>query len=138
MQNDQMTVRGYSPQQNTGRMNTMPYQTEPSFAEKVKAIWNQLDPAAVMLLTAAMLGLAYALYATISFWWLTKVLTHIILVWVTVALNCVALFSGKRELMLASALCYVIAMLLFINYLYLLIPQALLCAWAWWRSGQHA
>lgn len=136
MQNEQMTIRGYSPQQNTGRMNTLPYQAPAQLSpiERFKAIWSQLDPAAVMLLAAVVLGFAYALYATISFWWLTKLIPHLILVWLTVVVSGVALFAGKRELMLASAAGYVIALLLFVNYFYLLLPQPLLCLLAWWKS----
>ena len=67
MQNNQTTIRGYSPQQNTGRMNTLPYQVQApvqsSPVDRIKAIGAQLDPCAVMLLCALILGLAYALYA---------------------------------------------------------------------------
>lgn len=137
MQNDQMTIRGYSPQQNTGRMNTLPYQPqEPTtLPAKLKLLWQQLDPAAVMLLAAVVLGFAYALYVTISFWWLNKLIAHLVLIWLTVALNGIALISGKRELMLATALCYIISMLLFINYFYLLLIQPALCLWAWWKTN---
>ena len=121
MQNEQMTVRGYSPQ-NTGRMNTIPYQVQEQ--SRLQQLWQQLDPAAVALLAAAVLGLAYALFATISFWWLTQIIAHLVLVWIALLINAGALFTGKRELMLLSGICYGVAMFLFINYLYLLIPQA--------------
>lgn len=134
MQNDPMTVRGFSPQQNTGRMNTLPYQPEKS--SRLKSLWQQLDPAAVALLAACVLGLAYALYATISFWWLKAVIPHLILVWVTLLLNGIAMLSGKRNAMLLTAVGYAVSMLLFINYMYLLIPHVLLCLWAWWKSGK--
>ncbi|MBQ7305364.1 MAG: hypothetical protein IJW85_04080 [Clostridia bacterium] len=131
MQNEQMTVRGYSPQ-NTGRMNTIPYQVQEQ--SRLQQLWQQLDPAAVALLAAAVLGLAYALFATISFWWLTQIIAHLVLVWIALVINVSALFTGKRELMLLSGICYGVAMFLFINYLYLLIPQAGLCFWAWWKN----
>lgn len=134
MQNDPMTVRGFSPQQNTGRMNTLPYQPEKT--SRLKSLWQQLDPAAVALLAAGVLGLAYALYATISFWWLKAVLPHLILVWVTLLLNGIAMLSGKRNAMLLADVGYAVSMLLFINYMYLLIPHVLLCLWAWWKSGK--
>lgn len=131
MQNEQMTVRGYSPQ-NTGRMNTIPYQVQEQ--SRLQQLWQQLDPAAVALLAAAVLGLPYALFATISFWWLTQIIAHLVLVWIALVINVGALFTGKRELMLLSGICYGVAMFLFINYLYLLIPQAGLCLWAWWKN----
>lgn len=131
MQNEQMTVRGYSPQ-NTGRMNTIPYQVQEQ--SRLQQLWQQLDPAAVALLAAAVLGLAYALFATISFWWLTRIIAHLVLVWIALLINAGALFTGKRELMLLSGICYGVAMFLFINYLYLLIPQTGLCLWAWWKN----
>ena len=131
MQNEQMTVRGYSPQ-NTGRMNTVPYQVQEQ--NRLQQIWQQLDPAAVALLAAAVLGLAYALFATISFWWLTRIIAHLVLAWIALVINTGALFTGKRELMLLSCVCYVVTMFLFVNYLYLLIPQAGLCLWAWWKN----
>lgn len=136
MQNNPTTIRGYSPQQDTGRMNTLPYQPQQPATglDRLKALWQQLDPAAVALLTAAVLGFAYALYATISFWWLTKIIMHLVLVWITVLINVGSLLTGKRELMLVSSTCYVIAMLLFVNYMYLLVPQAGLCLWAWWKN----
>lgn len=138
MQNEQTTIRGYSPQQNTGRMNTLPYQVQapaqPSPLDRVKAIWSQLDPCAVMLLGALILGLAYALYATISFWWLTKLLPHLILVWLTVVINGVALFTGKQDVSLIATAGYLVSLLLFINYFYLLLPQAVLCLVAWWKA----
>ena len=131
MQNEQMTVRGYSPQ-NTGRMNTIPYQ--PQEKSRLQQIWQQLDPAAVALLAAAVLGLAYALFATISFWWLTRITAHLVLVWIALVFNAGALFTSRRELMLLSCIGYVVSMFLFVNYLYLLIPQAGLCLWAWWKN----
>lgn len=135
MQNNQANVRGYTPQQNTGRMNTLPYQpVNQTPVSPVKALWQQLDPAAVALLAAAVLGLVYALYATISFWWLTKIVAHLIMVWLTVLVNAAALFKGKKEFMLVSLIGYAVSMLLFMNYLYLLIPQALLCGWAYLRT----
>ncbi|MBE5802925.1 MAG: hypothetical protein E7316_00255 [Clostridiales bacterium] len=132
MQNEPTTVRGYSPQ-DTGRMNTLPYQ--PQENNTVKSLWKQLDPAAVVLMVAAILGLAYALYATISFWWLTKILVHLILVWVTVGISALALFTGNRMLTAIAAIGYVVSMLLFVNYFYLLLPQAGLCAFSWWKAA---
>lgn len=134
MQNNPMTVRGFTPQQNTGRMNTLPY--PPEEPSRGKSLWQQLDPAAVALLASCVLGLAYALYATISFWWLKAVLPHLIVAWVALLLNGAAMFSGKRSMMLLAAIGYGAAMLLFINYMYLLIPHVLLCLWAWWKAGQ--
>jgi len=131
MQNEQMTVRGYSPQ-NTGRMNTVPYQVEEP--NRWKQLWQLLDPAAVALLVAAILGLGYALYATITYWWLTKIIAHLVIAWVSVGINAMALFRSNRQLMAVAAVGYVIAMLLFMNYFYLLLLQALLCIWAWWKS----
>ena len=138
MQNNQTTIRGYSPQQNTGRMNTLPYQVQApvqsSPVDRIKAIGAQLDPCAVMLLCALILGLAYALYATISFWWLTTLLPHLILIWLTVVINGVALFTGKQDISLITAAGYLVSLLLFVNYFYLLLPQAVLCAIAWWNA----
>ncbi len=133
MQNDSMTVRGYTPDQQTGRMNTMPYQ--PQEASRAKSLWQQLDPSAVALLAACLLGLAYALYVTISFWWLAPVLPHLIVTWVVLLLNGAAMFLGQRRLMLLAGIGYIVAMLLFINYMYLLIPQVVLCLFAWWKAG---
>lgn len=131
MQNEQMTVRGYSPQ-NTGRMNTVPYQVaEPN---RWKQLWQLLDPAAVALLAAGILGLAYALYATITYWWLTKIIIHLVVAWASVGVNAMALFRSNRQMMTVAAVGYIIAMLLFMNCFYLLIPQVLLCVWAWWKS----
>ncbi|MBP3637212.1 MAG: hypothetical protein J6K13_06645 [Clostridia bacterium] len=138
MQNNQTTIRGYSPQQNTDRMNTLPYQVQApvqsSPVDRIKAIWAQLDPCAVMLLCSLILGLAYALYATISFWWLSKLLPHLILVWLTAVINGVALFTGKQDISLITAAGYLVSLLLFVNYFYLLLPQAVLCAIAWWNA----
>lgn len=134
MQNNPMTVRGYTPDQNTGRMNTLPYQ--PKEPSRWKALWQQLDPAAVALLAACVLGLVYGLYATISFWWLNAVLPHLIITWVALLLNGVALFTSQRRMMALTAVAYAAAMLLFINYMYLLIPQTVLCFWAWWKAGK--
>lgn len=131
MQNEQMTIRGYSPQ-DTGRMNTLPYQ--PQETSKIKALWQQLDPAAVALMAAAILGLGYAIFASVSFWWLTKVLFHLILVWATVGINVIALFTSNRSLTALSVVGYIVSMVLFVNYCYLLLPQAALCLWAWWKS----
>ncbi len=133
MQNNPTTVRGYSPEQNTGRMNTLPYQ--PQEASRWKSLWQQLDPAAVALLAACVLGLVYALYATISFWWLKAVLPHLIVAWIALLLNGAALFTSQRRMMLLAGIGYIVAMLLFINYMYLLIPQAVLCLYAWWKAG---
>lgn len=135
MLNDSTTVRGYTPEQNTGRMNTAPYQPAKE-TPRWKQLWKLLDPVAVALLAACVLGLAYALYATISFWWLTAVLPHLVVTWLVVVLNGVTMVMGHRRMMLLSAIGYAIAMLLFINYMYLLIPQAILCLWAWWKAGQ--
>lgn len=134
MQNDSMSVRGYSPDQHTGRMSTMSYQ--PQQVPRQCSLWQQLDPAAVALLAACVLGLAYALYVTISFWWLKPVLPHLIVTWVALLLNGIAMFSGRRQVMLLTCIGYVAGMLLFVNYMYLLIPQAILCLIAWWRAGK--
>ena len=135
MQNNQTNVRGYAPQ-NTGRMNTLPYQPQQEETTSFKAIWQQIDPYALALLVAAVLGLAYALYASISFWWLTKIILHLILAWAAVGVNAYALFTRKQPMMLLAAVCYLVAMLLFINYCYLLIPQLILCAVAWWNANE--
>ena len=135
MQNNQTNVRGYAPQ-NTGRMNTLPYQPQQEEITGFKAIWQQIDPYALALLVAAVLGLAYALYASISFWWLTKIILHLILAWAAVGVNAYALFTRKQPMMLLAAVCYLVAMLLFINYCYLLIPQLILCAVAWWNANE--
>ena len=132
MQNNQTNVRGYVPQ-NTGRMNTLPYQPQ---EPQQTSIWQQIDPYALALLVAAVLGLAYALYATISFWWLTKIILHLILAWGAVGLNTYALFTRKQSVMHFAAVAYLVAMLLFINYCYLLIPQLILCAVAWWNANE--
>lgn len=134
MQNNPMTVRGYTPDQHTGRMNTLPCQ--PQETSRWKALWQQLDPAAVALLAACVLGLVYGLYATISFWWLKAVLPHLIVTWAALLLNGVALFTSHRRMMALTAVAYAAAMLLFINYMYLLIPQTVLCFWAWWKAGK--
>lgn len=133
MQNEEITVRGYSPQ-NTGRMNTLPYQ--PGKPVNQPTIWQLLDPAAVALLIAAILGLAYGIYATVAFWWLKKVTMHLIVAWLGVVLNAIALFRSNRQLMALSAIAYIAASLLFVNYFYLLLPQALLCIWAWWKTRE--
>ena len=135
MQNNQTNVRGYTPQ-NTGRMNTLPYQPQQEETSGFKAIWQQIDPYALALLVAAVLGLAYALYASISFWWLTKIILHLILAWAAVGVNAYALFTRKQPMMLLAAVCYLVAMLLFINCCYLLIPQLILCAVAWWNANE--
>ena len=135
MQNNQTNVRGYTPQ-NTGRMNTLPYQPQQEETSGFKAIWQQIDPYALALLVAAVLGLAYALYASISFWWLTKIILHLILAWAAVGVNAYALITRKQPMMLLAAVCYLVAMLLFINYCYLLIPQLILCAVAWWNANE--
>ena len=135
MQNNQSNVRGYTPQ-NTGRMNTLPYQPQQEETTGFKAIWQQIDPYALALLVAAVLGLAYALYASISFWWLTKIILHLILAWAAVGVNAYALITRKQPMMLLAAVCYLVAMLLFINYCYLLIPQLILCAVAWWNANE--
>lgn len=135
MQNNQTNVRGYTPQ-NTGRMNTLPYQPQQEETFGFKAIWQQIDPYALALLVAAVLGLAYALYASISFWWLTKIILHLILAWAAVGVNAYALITRKQPMMLLAAVCYLVAMLLFINYCYLLIPQLILCAVAWWNANE--
>lgn len=136
MQNDQMTIRGYAPQQNTGRMNTLPYQVPPleQPPSRWKLLWQQLDPSAVALLGAALLCLGYALFATISFWWLGAVLPHLVLVWVTLLIIGLALFTRQKDTMLIAALGSIAAMLLFLNYCYLLIPQAILCLIAWRKA----
>lgn len=134
MQNNPTTVRGFTPQQNADRMNTLPYQ--PEEPSRFRSLWQQLDPAAVALLAACVLGLAYALFATISFWWLKPVLPHLIVAWVALLFNGAAMLSSKRSMMLLTVVGYGAAMLLFINYMYLLIPHVLLCLWAWWRSGK--
>ena len=135
MQNNQTNVRGYTPQ-NTGRMNTLPYQPQQEETTGFKAVWQQIDPYALALLVAAVLGLAYALYASISFWWLTKIILHLILAWAAVGVNAYALITRKQPMMLLAAVCYLVAMLLFINYCYLLIPQLILCAVAWWNANE--
>ena len=135
MQNNQTNLRGYTPQ-NTGRMNTLPYQPQQEEATGFKAIWQQIDPYALALLIAAVLGLAYALYATISFWWLTKIILHLILAWGAVAINTYALFTRKQTMMLFAAAAYLVAGLLFINYCYLLLPQLILCGVAWWNANE--
>lgn len=135
MQNNQTNVRGYTPQ-NTGRMNTLPYQPQQEETSGFKAIWQEIDPYALALLVAAVLGLAYALYASISFWWLTKIILHLILAWAAVGVNAYALITRKQPMMLLAAVCYLVAMLLFINYCYLLIPQLILCAVAWWNANE--
>ena len=141
MYQDPTTVRGYNPQQNTGRMNTLPYQPaqpaeEQSFMDKAKAIWAQLDPAAVALLAAAIAGGIYALYTTIALGHISQLIAHVIVIWLTVAVNILALFSYKHEIKLVAAVGYVIAMLLFLNFFYWLIPSCALSAWAWWKSRQ--
>ena len=135
MQNNQTNVRGYTPQ-NTGRMNTLPYQPQQEETTGFKVILQQIDPYALALLVAAVLGLAYALYASISFWWLTKIILHLILAWAAVGVNAYALITRKQPMMLLAAVCYLVAMLLFINYCYLLIPQLILCAVAWWNANE--
>lgn len=135
MQNNQTNVRGYTPQ-NTGSMNTLPYQPQQEETAGFKAIWQQIDPYALALLVAAVLGLGYALYASISFWWLTKIILHLILAWAAVGVNAYALITRKQPMMLLAAVCYLVAMLLFINYCYLLIPQLILCAVAWWNANE--
>ena len=132
MQNNQTNLRGYTPQ-NTGRMNTLPYQPQEN---EQTSIWQQIDPYALALLVAAVLGLAYALYATISFWWLSKIILHLVLAWGSVALNAYALFTRKQNLMFFAAAGYLVSMLLFINYCYLLILQLILCVLAWWNANE--
>ena len=142
MQENQMTtVRGYVPQ-NTGSMRPLPHQqpTEPqpqlSGSDRLKALWQQLDPAAVALLASFVLGIAYALFATISFWWLTKIVIHLVLIWLTVVINGAALFSGRRDWALYSLIGYGLSLLLFLNYFYLLLPSLVLCLYAWSKSNE--
>lgn len=135
MQNDPSSIRGYRPSGQTTREQpcyTGPQQPEPpSFSQRMKHLWQQLDPASVFLLGAAVLGAAYALYISISFWWYIKVLAHLIACWAALGLNVAALFSRRKNITLLAALAYGAAILLFLNYAYLLVPQLVLCLLAW-------
>ena len=58
MQNDPSSIRGYRPNGQTTREQpcyTGPQQTEPStFSQRMKDLWQQLDPASVFLLGVAL------------------------------------------------------------------------------------
>lgn len=127
MQNDRMMTRGYNPHQ------PMVQPPEVSFADKMKALWQLLNPAAVAALGAMLLGLGYAIFITANYWWVDKLMAHLIFAWVSVAVNGYGLFTSKREMLFVAMIAYVVAALLFINYAYLLIIQPLLCFYAWRR-----
>lgn len=148
MQTNDTNIRGYFPPSdpNLQRQQTSsfapPRQTSPvmmggnrpaPFAQRAAAIWRMLDKSMLMLLVAAVLGLAYALFVTISFWWFARLLPHIVIVWAAVALTAAALFTRDRRLALAAAVGYLAAVLLFLNYCYLLIPSLLLSGFALYR-----
>ncbi len=148
MQTNDTNIRGYFPQpdpnlprQQTGSFTSL-QQTPPvvmggnqpaPFAQRAMAIWQALDKSMLMLLVAAVLGAAYALFVTISFWWFTRLLPHIVVVWAAVALTAAAMFTRDRRLALAATIGYLIAILLFLNYCYLLIPSLLLSGFALYR-----
>ena len=125
MQNDRMMTRGYNPHQ------PMVQPHEVSFADKLKAFWQLLDPAALAALGAMLLGLGYAIFVTANFYWVDKLMAHMIFAWVATVVNGYGVFASKREMLFIAMAAYVVAALLFINYAYLLIIQPLLCFYAW-------
>lgn len=105
----------------------------PSVIERIRTIIPQLDLPIIMLLAAGILGLAYALFVTISFSWLTKLIPHLLVVWLTVIATCAACVLRQKRIALAACAGYVLSILLFLNYFYLLLPQPILCGLAFWH-----
>lgn len=109
---------------------------QPSVFDRIRAIIPQLDLPVVMLLAAGVLGLAYALFVTISFSWLTKLIPHLLVVWLTVIATCAACVLRQKRIALAACAGYVLSILLFLNYFYLLLPQPILCGLAFWHMEE--
>jgi len=109
---------------------------QPSVIDRIRAVIPQLDMPLIMLLAAGILGLAYALFVTISFSWLTKLIPHLLVVWLTVIATCAACVLRQKRIALAACAGYVLSMLLFLNYFYLLLPQPILCGLAFWHMEE--
>lgn len=149
MQTNDTNIRGYFPQPDPNlppRQQTAPFtplqptspivmrseQSAP-IAQRAAAVWQLLDKSMLMLLIAAVLGVAYALFVTISFWWFLRLLPHIVVTWAAVALTVAAMLTRDRRLTLVAVVGYLAAVLLFLNYCYLLIPSLLLSGFALYR-----
>ncbi len=153
MQTNDTNIRGYFPQPDPNlppRQQTAPFtplqpmqpivmqngQPAP-LAQRAAAVWQMLDKSMLMLLIAAVLGVAYALFVTISFWWFLRLLPHIVVTWAAVALTVAAMLTRDRRLTLVAAVAYLAAVLLFLNYCYLLIPSLLLSGFALYRMAME-
>lgn len=112
MQTNDTNIRGYFPQPDPNlppRQQTAPFtplqptspivmrseQSAP-IAQRAAAVWQLLDKSMLMLLIAAVLGVAYALFVTISFWWFLRLLPHIVVTWAAVALTVAAMLTRDR------------------------------------------
>ena len=109
---------------------------QPSVIDRIRAVIPQLDLPVIMLLAAGILGLAYALFVTISFSWLTKLIPHLLVVWLSVIATCAACVLRQKRIALAACAGYVLSMLLFLNYFYLLLLQPILCGLAFWHMEE--
>ena len=91
--------------------------------------WDYIRQQGLWLPALAMLfGFAYALYVTIAFAWLPRLLPHILLAWLSVVLNGAACVLRSRPmLMLVSGISYLITALLFLNRIFFLLPSVALC-----------
>lgn len=131
-QGAQQTQQSFIPQ----NQQPMDAPDQPSLIDKIRTIIPQLDLPLIMLLAAGILGLAYALFVTISFSWLTKLIPHLLVVWLTVIATCAACVLRQKRIALAACAGYVLSMLLFLNYFYLLLPQPILCGLAFWHMEE--
>lgn len=104
-------------------------QTTNKIAPFFQHIWTIIQERHLLFpLLAALAGLIYALYATISFWHVPQVLPHLLVTWTVVVFNgVICALKVTPLLMLATAVGYLISIVLFLNRFYLLLPAVFLC-----------
>lgn len=108
------------------------------------SIWDMIQERGLLLPVIALaLGAAYALYITIVFFTSyqmnIRVLPHLLCVWASVAVNGAACMVQKRTYVTVGAgVGYLVAMLLFLNQFFLLIPSIVLCAFDYFFPQQRS
>lgn len=84
-----------------------------------------------LMLAGVLLGLIYAIYVTVTYGSVSRIIPHIVVTWLSVLCSGGAAYLYDNRMIIVAGAGFVISMLLFLNTWYLIIPAAALCVLAY-------
>lgn len=134
------------PMQQPPRQPTGSVAMSPQFRQMTQPVQAQHDnlitavtsgkKSAWMMAAGVVLALIYALYVSINYGGVSKIIPHIVVTWLSVLCSGAAAYLYDSRMILVAGAGLVIAMLLFLNTWYLIIPAAILCVLAYFFQDQ--